>query len=99
MLWGHSQPTWGLGLNTTVLHYTLLTLLSATQGASQSLSIPLISMSMGPYGSLSRMVGFVYGSALTWAVGKSSSAPGQVRGQGLGRVRVQARWCSAVRSA
>ena len=24
------------------------------------------------------MVGFVYGSALTWAVGKSSSAPGQV---------------------
>ena len=33
---------------------------------------------MGAYGSLSRMVGFVYGSALTWAVGKSSSAPGQV---------------------
>ena len=56
----------------------VLTLLGATYDASQSLSIPLISMSMGPYGSLSRMVGFVYGSALTWAVGKSSSAPGQV---------------------
>ena len=56
----------------------VLTLLGATHDASQSLSIPLISMSMGPYGSLSRMVGFVYGSALTWAVGKSSSAPGQV---------------------
>ena len=56
----------------------VLTLLGATFDASQSLPIPLISMSMGPYGSLSRMVGFVYGSALTWAVGKSSSAPGQV---------------------
>ena len=56
----------------------VLTLLGATFEASQSLPIPLISMSMGPYGSLSRMVGFVYGSALTWAVGKSSSAPGQV---------------------
>ena len=56
----------------------VLTLLGATCDASQSLPIPLISMSMGPYGSLSRMVGFVYGSALTWAVGKSSSAPGQV---------------------
>jgi 3-dehydroquinate dehydratase-1 len=56
----------------------VLTLLGATHHASQALPIPLISMSMGPYGSLSRMVGFVYGSALTWAVGKSSSAPGQV---------------------
>lgn len=56
----------------------VLTLLAATFDASQSLPIPLISMSMGSYGSLSRMVGFVYGSALTWAVGKSSSAPGQV---------------------
>jgi 3-dehydroquinate dehydratase-1 len=56
----------------------VLTLLGATYDASRSLPIPLISMSMGPYGSLSRMVGFVYGSALTWAVGKSSSAPGQV---------------------
>jgi 3-dehydroquinate dehydratase I len=56
----------------------VLTLLGATYAASQSLPIPLISMSMGPYGSLSRMAGFVYGSALTWAVGRSSSAPGQV---------------------
>jgi len=56
----------------------VLTLLGATWDASQTLPLPLISMSMGPYGSLSRMVGFVYGSALTWAVGKSSSAPGQV---------------------
>ena len=56
-----------------------MTLLAATFEASQSLlDIPLISMSMGPYGSISRMVGGVFGSALTFAVGKSSSAPGQM---------------------
>lgn len=56
----------------------VLTLLGATYAASQSLDIPLISMSMGSYGSLSRMIGWVYGSTVTFAVGKSSSAPGQV---------------------
>ena len=42
------------------------------------MGLPLISMSMGAYGSLSRMMGWVYGSTVTFAVGKSSSAPGQV---------------------
>jgi 3-dehydroquinate dehydratase I len=56
----------------------VLTLLGATYEASQSLPIPLISMSMGAYGSVSRMIGGVFGSALTFAVGRSSSAPGQI---------------------
>lgn len=56
----------------------VLTLLGATWQASQSLRIPLISMSMGGIGSVSRMIGWLYGSAATFAVGKSSSAPGQV---------------------
>ena len=56
----------------------VLALLAATWRASQALSIPLISMSMGGIGSISRMIGWVYGSAATFAVGKSSSAPGQV---------------------
>jgi 3-dehydroquinate dehydratase-1 len=56
----------------------VLTLLTATLTASQKLSIPLISMSMGPYGSLTRLFGWTFGSALTFAVGASSSAPGQV---------------------
>jgi 3-dehydroquinate dehydratase-1 len=56
----------------------VLTLLAATHQASASLDIPLISMSMGGYGSVSRMIGGVFGSALTFAVGKSSSAPGQI---------------------
>ncbi|MGB4359401.1 MAG: type I 3-dehydroquinate dehydratase [Rhodoferax sp.] len=56
----------------------VLTLLTATREAGKKLRIPLISMSMGPYGALTRMVGGVFGSALTFAVGASSSAPGQV---------------------
>ena len=56
----------------------VLTLLAATHAASQTVALPLISMSMGAYGSLSRMVGWAFGSTVTFAVGKASSAPGQV---------------------
>jgi len=56
----------------------VLTLLTATRAASKKLRIPLISMSMGPLGAVTRMVGGVFGSALSFAVGASSSAPGQV---------------------
>ncbi|MBV5270584.1 MAG: type I 3-dehydroquinate dehydratase [Afipia sp.] len=56
----------------------VLALLAATDRARQTISLPLISMSMGGVGSLSRIMGWVYGSAATFAVGKSSSAPGQV---------------------
>jgi len=56
----------------------VLALLAATYRASQTISVPLISMSMGGVGSLSRVMGWVYGSAATFAVGKSSSAPGQI---------------------
>jgi 3-dehydroquinate dehydratase-1 len=56
----------------------VLTLLGATFTARQTVGLPLISMSMGAYGSLSRMMGWVYGSTVTFAVGKSSSAPGQI---------------------
>lgn len=56
----------------------VLTLLTAIHQASKKLRIPLISMSMGPYGSLTRMIGGVFGSALSFAVGAASSAPGQV---------------------
>ena len=56
----------------------VLTLLAATYRASQTIGVPLITMSMGGVGSLSRVMGWVYGSAATFAVGKSSSAPGQI---------------------
>ena len=53
-------------------------LLAATERARQTLEIPLISMSMAQIGALSRVVGWVYGSAATFAVGRSASAPGQI---------------------
>ncbi len=56
----------------------VLALLAATRRAREALDLPLISMSMGGVGSLSRIMGWVYGSAATFAVGKSSSAPGQI---------------------
>lgn len=56
----------------------VLTLLSATLAASRTLRIPLISISMGPYGSITRLFGWAFGSALTFAVGANRSAPGQV---------------------
>ena len=56
----------------------VLALLAATDRARQTVGVPLISMSMGGIGSLSRIMGWVYGSAATFAVGKSSSAPGQI---------------------
>jgi 3-dehydroquinate dehydratase-1 len=69
----------------------VLALLGATHRASQALSIPLISMSMGGIGSISRMIGWVYGSAATFAVGKSSSAPGQIAIDELRAVLVASR--------
>ncbi len=56
----------------------VLTVLSATLASSQKLDIPLISMSMGAYGSLTRLFGWTCGSAMSFAVGAASSAPGQV---------------------
>ena len=56
----------------------VLTLLSATRQASGQVQIPVISMSMGSYGAQTRLFGWVYGSALTFAVGARGSAPGQI---------------------
>ncbi|NME98899.1 type I 3-dehydroquinate dehydratase [Aneurinibacillus aneurinilyticus] len=56
----------------------VLTLLHVTLDAKQKMKIPVITMSMGAYGSLTRMFGGIFGSAVTFAVGENSSAPGQV---------------------
>lgn len=53
-------------------------LLGATLQASAALTIPVISMSMGGLGAVSRLCGGVFGSALTFAVGSAPSAPGQI---------------------
>ncbi len=56
----------------------VLRLLSATLGARRTLAIPLMSIAMGEYGSISRLLGWMFGSAVTFAVAESSSAPGQI---------------------
>jgi 3-dehydroquinate dehydratase-1 len=56
----------------------VLTLLAATAQAEAKARIPLISMSMGPLGAVTRMIGGVFGSSLSFAVGEGSSAPGQM---------------------
>ena len=55
----------------------VLTLLSATHKASQSLSCPLITMSMGQQGMVSRICGAAFGSCAGFATAGVSSAPGQ----------------------
>ncbi len=56
----------------------VLTLLAATAEADAKGKIPLISMAMGPLGSVTRMIGGVFGSSLSFAVGEAASAPGQI---------------------
>ncbi len=64
----------------------VLTLLSATEEMDRRTAKPLITMSMGPAGMISRLCGEVFGSALTFgAVGKAS-APGQIGAKDLAGV-------------
>lgn len=59
-------------------HEDVMNLLNATRDAKKLLEIPLITISMGDIGVMSRVLGWVYGSVLTFAVGEKSSAPGQI---------------------
>lgn len=53
-------------------------LLEATRKMDEQLTVPIITMSMGEIGALSRVIGWAYGSVLTFGVGVEASAPGQV---------------------
>jgi 3-dehydroquinate dehydratase-1 len=61
----------------------VLTLLTATLKSSEQLSIPLVSMAMGPQGTVSRLCGGAFGSALSFGAGAAASAPGQLPVAGL----------------
>lgn len=57
----------------------VLTLLGGTLKArSGAVKVPIVTMSMGPEGGVTRLVGGFFGSDITFAVGKEASAPGQV---------------------
>lgn len=54
-------------------------LLAATAISSEASRVPLITMSMGPLGAVSRLAGQVFGSCATFAtLGDAGSAPGQL---------------------
>ncbi|MCC7198074.1 MAG: type I 3-dehydroquinate dehydratase [Gammaproteobacteria bacterium] len=77
----HAQDLGGDAAKVAVMPATpedVLTLLAATQKASRELGIPLISISMGAHGALSRVAGWMFGSSVTFAAGQGVSAPGQV---------------------
>jgi 3-dehydroquinate dehydratase-1 len=57
----------------------VLTLLSATLKArTEGLGIPIVTMAMGPGGAVTRLAGGLFGSDITFAIGKEASAPGQI---------------------
>lgn len=57
----------------------VLTLLRATLRArTGDVEIPIVSMSMGTEGVVTRVAGGLFGSDITFAIGKSASAPGQI---------------------
>ena len=57
----------------------VLALMSATDRARTTLvRVPIITMSMGPLGAVTRLAGGQFGSDITFAAGAVSSAPGQL---------------------
>lgn len=57
----------------------VLVLLNATLKArTEALQIPIITMSMGKLGIVTRIAGGLFGSDITFAAGKEASSPGQI---------------------
>ncbi len=62
----------------------VLTLLCATeQMQCQYADRPFVTMSMGSIGSISRIAGEIFGSAITFGAVQKSSAPGQIKAKKL----------------
>jgi 3-dehydroquinate dehydratase-1 len=64
----------------------VLTLLDATLTAKNQIDIPIVTMSMGEIGKISRITGEFFGSNITFGSVKNSSAPGQIPIQQLVRL-------------
>lgn len=60
----------------------VLTLLSATVSAAEQVG-PVITMSMGELGKITRVSGAYFGSCVTFGAGESASAPGQIGAEDL----------------
>ncbi len=60
-------------------HQDILVLLNATLKARiEALQIPIITMSMGKLGRVTRIVAGLFGSDIMFAIGKEASSPGQI---------------------
>lgn len=59
-------------------HGDVLRLLGVTYRSRNIIDTPLISMSMGDIGVVTRVIGGLFGSDMTFAMGKEPSAPGQI---------------------
>ena len=64
----------------------VIALLSATLEAARTLSVPVITMSMGKLGAISRLAGETFGSCATFGSPGRASAPGQVAAAELERI-------------
>ena len=62
----------------------VLTLLEATYQSAVQLDCPIVTMSMGALGAISRLSGETFGSVMTFAAAGSCSAPGQME---VGKMR------------
>ncbi len=61
-------------------HADVLALMNATLTARKTkIDVPIVTMSMGETGGVSRIAGGIFGSDITFAIGKRVSAPGQIR--------------------
>lgn len=56
----------------------VIDLLKATRLAKIHMDIPIIAISMSKRGLISRIIGGIYGSSITFASGRNESAPGQI---------------------
>lgn len=60
-------------------HQDIMVLLNATLKArTEAIQIPIITMSMGKLGRVTRIVAGLFGSDITFALGKEASSPGQI---------------------
>jgi 3-dehydroquinate dehydratase-1 len=60
-------------------HGDVLSLFNATRKArSEAVQTPIVAMSMGPMGAVSRIAGGLFGSDVTFGIGMQASAPGQI---------------------
>ena len=60
-------------------HGDVLTLFNATcKARNEAVEVPIVAMSMGPEGAVSRVAGGLFGSDITFGIGMQASAPGQI---------------------